>query len=62
MTLEPVARVPRRVIFWFNIFIMGDILWLYQTQGLLIIYAPDTDVTENSHGDCSWTAGHAKNK
>ena len=37
---------------------MGGILWLYQTQGLFIIRAPDTDVTENNHGDCLWTAGH----
>ena len=46
----------------FKIFIMGGILWLYHTQGLFIICAPNTDVTENSyHIDCSWTAGHKKN-
>ena len=28
-------------------------MWLYQTQGLFIIYAPDTNVTENSYSDCS---------
>ena len=39
---------------------MGGILLLYQTQGLFIINAPDTDVTENSHGDYSLTAGHEK--
>ena len=47
-------------IFWFNIFFMGGILWVYQTQGLFIICVPDTDVTENSHSDCSWTAAHQK--
>ena len=46
------------VIFWFNIFIMSSILWLYQTQGLFIICVPDTDVTENSHSNCSWKAGY----
>ena len=39
-------------------FLMGGILWLYQTQGLFIICAPDTDVTENSYGNCSWKGGH----
>ena len=39
---------------------MGGILWLYQTQGLFIICAPDTDVTEDSDSDCSLTAGHKK--
>ena len=39
---------------------MGGILWLYQPQGLFIIRAPDTDATENSLGDTSWTAGHEK--
>ena len=39
---------------------MGSILRLYQTQGLFIIRAPDTDLAENSHGDCSWAAGHKK--
>ena len=34
-------------------FIMGGILWLYQTQGLFLICAPDKDVTENCHIDCS---------
>ena len=29
------------------------ILWLYLTQGLFLICAPDTEVTENSHIDCS---------
>ena len=45
---------------WIWHFIMGGILWLYQTQGLFIICAPDTDVTEDSHCDCSLTAGHDK--
>ena len=39
---------------------MGGILWLYQTQGLFIICAPDTDVTENSLSDCLWTDGLKK--
>ena len=62
MTPKPVAWVPRFVILWLDIFIMGGILWLYQTQRLFMICAPDTDVTENSHGGCSWTAGHKKKK
>ena len=32
----------------------------YRIQGLFIICAPDTNVTENSHSYCSWTAGHKK--
>ena len=32
MTIKRVACVPRFVIFSFNIFIIGGILWLYQTQ------------------------------
>ena len=34
-------------------FFMGSILRLYQTPGLFIICAPDTDVTENSYGKSS---------
>ena len=45
MTPRPIAWVQRCVIFWLNIFIMGCILWLYQTQKLFKICAPDTDVT-----------------
>ena len=60
MTHKPVAWVPRCVIFWFNIFIMGGILWLYQSQDLCIICPPDTEVTENSQGGCPWAAGHEK--
>ena len=41
----PAVWVPRCVIIWFDIFSMGGILWLYQTQGLFKICAPDTDVT-----------------
>ena len=41
---------------------MVVILWLYQTLELFIICTPDTDVTEDSHYDCSLTAGHKKNK
>ena len=48
MTPEPVFWIPRCVMLWFLIFIMGTILWLYQTQGLLKICAPVTDVTEYS--------------
>ena len=33
------------------------VYWGY-TKELFIICAPDTDVTETSHGDRSWTAGH----
>ena len=57
ITPKPITWVPRCIIFWFNIFFMGGILWLYQTQELFIICTPDRDVTENSHGDCSWIAG-----
>ena len=41
---------------------MRTILWLYQTQGLFIIATPDTDVTENSYSNFSWTAGDKKRK
>ena len=37
-------------------FFMGSKLWLYQTQVLFIIYAPNTDVTKSS------SAGHKKFK
>ena len=37
-------------------------MWLYQTQGLFTICAPDTDVTDDSHGDCSLTAGYTHKK
>ena len=39
---------------------MGSILWIYQTQGAFIIWAPDTDATENNYGMFSCTAGHIK--
>ena len=55
MAPNPVAWVSRCIIY---IFILGGILWLYQTQGLFIICAPDTDLTENIQGDCLWTASH----
>ena len=45
---------------WIWHFIMSGILWLYQTQGLFIICAPDKDMTQDSHRDCSLTAGHEK--
>ena len=51
-----VACVPRYVILSFDIFIMGGMLRLYQTLGSFIY------VTENNHGDCSWTASHKKRK
>ena len=41
---------------------MGGILCLYQSQRLFIICAYDTDVTENSHGDSSFTADREKKK
>ena len=47
---------------WIWHFIMGGILWLYQTQGLFITCAPDTDMTDDSHSDCSLTVGHQKEK
>ena len=42
------------------LFFIGSILWLYQTQGLFIICTLDTDVTENTHGKGSFTAGHTQ--
>ena len=45
MTPKSESWVPRCVKYEFDIFIMGGILWLYQTQGLFKICAPDTDVT-----------------
>ena len=41
---------------------MGGILWLYQTQGLFKICAPDTYVTEDSHVDCILVVGLKKTK
>ena len=43
-------------------FFKGSILWLYQTQGLFIICAPDTDVINNSCGRYSCTADNEKRK
>ena len=62
MTPKPVAWVPRFVILLLDIFIMDGIVWLYQTQRLFMICAPDTDVTESSHSGCLRTAGHEKKK
>ena len=45
MTPKPVAWVPCWVIFIFDIFLMGVILWLYQIEGLFKICATDSDVT-----------------
>ena len=53
MTPKPVAWVPCFVVLRLDIFIMGGILWLYQTQGLFLISAPDTDVSKSSHIDGS---------
>ena len=39
-------------------FFMGSILWLYVTQKVFIIYAPDADTTENSYSSCSRKAGY----
>ena len=60
MTLGPVAWVPRFVILWLDILIMSGILWLYQTQGLFMIYAPETDMIKNSYDGYTWTAGYKK--
>ena len=60
MTPKSDSWAPRCVKYEFDIFIIGGILWLYQTQGLFTIYAPDTDVTDDSHGDCSLTACQKK--
>ena len=57
MTSKPVVWVPQILVFDI-FFIMDGILYLYQTQGLFIICAPVTDVTENSN--YSWTAGDKK--
>ena len=48
MTPRPVVWVAHWVLFQFVIFVIGYILWLYQTQGLFIICAPVTDVTKYS--------------
>ena len=62
MSPRPVAWVPRFVILRLDIFIMGGILWLYQTQGLFLICVPDTDVTTNNHIDLFINSGSPKNK
>ena len=54
------AWFPRSVILWLDILMMDGILWLYQIQGLLMICAPNTDVTKNSYDGYTWTAGHEK--
>ena len=41
---------------------MGAILWLYQTKGLFMICAPDTDMAKNSYDGGTWTVGHKKKK
>ena len=59
--MKPKAEswAPRCVTYEFDIFIKSGI---YQTQGLFTICALDTDVTDDSHGDCSLTAGHPRKK
>ena len=61
MIPELVARVPRFVILWLDILIIGGILWVYYDKGLFIIRTPETDVTKNRHRGFSWTVGHEKN-
>ena len=43
-------------------FFMGCILWLYQTQELFIICTLNIDMTENSYGKSSRTAGQKRKK
>ena len=47
---------------WIWHFIIGGILWLYQTQGLFIICATDNDVPDDSLGGSSLTVGHNPTK
>ena len=46
MTPRFVVRVPRFIIFRFDISIMGRLFWLYQTQELFKICEPVIDVTK----------------
>ena len=39
---------------------MSSIMWLYQTQGLISIYAPVTDVTCYSSEEEDTSAGYKK--
>ena len=54
--------IPTLCNIWIWYFIMGGILWLYQTKGLFIICATDTGVTDDSHCYCSLRVGHKKKK
>ena len=47
MTPKPVVWVLRWIIFKLVMFFIGCILWLYPIQGLFIIYASDSDVTNS---------------
>ena len=58
MTPRTLAWVPRCVILWLDILIMGSILWLCQTQGLFMKCRPDPDVKKNNYDGCTWTVGH----
>ena len=59
MTPKPVVAPYVDLCFYLSFF-LSCILWLYQTQALFIICAPETDVTENTYSKCSWTAGHTQ--
>ena len=39
-------------------FFICSIFWIYQSKGLFIICAPDTDVIEKNYVTCSWTHTH----
>ena len=57
------CRMGPHVELYFDLsFFMGCILRLYKTQGLFIISAPETDVTENSYCKYSCTVCNKKNK
>ena len=55
-----VFECPVLSVFWFEIVIMGGILWLYKTQGLFMIYVLVPYVTGNRHSNLSWAAVHKK--
>ena len=61
MTPKPVAWVPRCVILWLGIFIIGNIFWQYQIQGVAYDLRPWHRYDQNSYDGCSWIAGHKKN-
>ena len=59
LSSEHLSIITPKFVAWFSRYVILwlDMLWLYQTQGLYMIYASDTDVNKNSHGGCSWKAG-----